>query len=138
MSVPAAAVMLHFRLEHAEPIRVEWRALDGTPLDGYKAQITAIILADGTRLPMDASAIVEQVVADPLGSITDFLISFTGLVGYAADHPDRAKLDRLVEEPASYVLEFVRDRDGAVAEEGVGYLVVERPAAMARRLGSAS
>lgn len=128
-------ILVNFRLDHATPIRVTWKAADGTPTDGYKPQITAIELADGGVLAMDGSAILEQAVPDPLGGVSDFLVSFTGVVGFPADHADRARVDKIVEEQVGYRLTFVRGDDGHVAVEGTDYTIVERPAAMARKLG---
>jgi hypothetical protein len=138
VSEPAAGnVLVNFRLDHATPIRVTWISADGTPLDGYKAQVTAIELADGARLAMDPSAILEQAVPDPLGGVNDFLISFTGMVGFAAGHADRARVDQLQlgDEPVGYALTFVHADDGRVAVEDRDYKITDRPKAMARKLG---
>src|SRR3954447_15018429 len=128
MSEPA--ILVNFRLDHGTPLRFKWLAHDGTPQDGYKAQIVAIELADGVKLAMDGSAIMEQVVPDPLGGVADYLLTFNGMVGFPKDHPDRAKVDAIVEQQIDYTLSFVHD-DGRVADEGKDYTISERPRAMA-------
>jgi len=60
---------------------------------------------------------------------------FTGMVGFTADHPDRARVDKLTEEQVGYVLAFVRD-DGTTVDEGTAYTISDRPKAMARKLGT--
>src|SRR3954469_2450218 len=97
-------VLVSFRLDRDRPLRIRWLATDGVPGDGYKAQVTAIKLADGTRLAMDASAILEQTAHDHSGGIASYLMSFNGLVGYAPEHPDRARIDQLVDEDIDYEL----------------------------------
>src|SRR5688500_5344414 len=109
-------VLVNYRLDQATPIRFRWLATDGHPGDGYKAQIVAIKLDDGARLAIDASAILEQVVPDPSGGFGDYLMTFTGMVGYAADHADRARVDKLDEESIDYEVSFIHE-DGHVAEE---------------------
>ncbi len=130
MSEPTA--MVSFRLDRESPMRIEWRAKDGTPGDGYKPQVTAFLFADGTKLVMHGSSILEQVAAD--GS--DFVITFNGMVGFAADHADRPRIEALAEEDVAYELELVHE-DGRIATEGRDYKVVEQPKARARRLGRA-
>ena len=130
MSEPA--ILVNFRLE--TPLHFKWLAKDGTPHDGYKAQIVAIELADGVKLAMDASAIMEQVVADPRGGAGDYLLTFNGMVGYPAGHPDRAKVDAIAEQPVDYTLSFVHD-DGRVADQGKDFTITERPRAVARKIG---
>jgi len=128
-------VLVSFRLDRDRPVRVKWHATDGVPGDGYKAQVTAIKLDDGTRLAMDGSAILEQVVPDPAGGIGGYLVTFTGMVGYAADHPDRARIDQMAEEEVGYELGFVRDDDTFhAAIEGQDYELRERPRALAARV----
>jgi len=125
-------VLVSFRLDRDRPVRVKWHATDGVPGDGYKAHITAIRLDDGTRLAMDSTAILEQVAPDPAGGIGGYLVSFTGMVGYAADHPDRPRIDQLMEEEVGYELGFIRDDDSyEPAVEGQDYELRERPRAMA-------
>lgn len=130
MSEPTA--MVSFRLDPETPMRVEWLATDGVPGGGYKPQVTAILFADGTRLVMHGSSILEQVAADG----ADYVITFNGMVGFAADHADRPRVERLTEEPVAYELELVHE-DGRVATEGKDYKVLEQPRARARRLGRA-
>ena len=125
-------VLVSFRLDRDRPVRVKWHATDGVPGDGYKAQVTAIKLDDGTRLAMDGSAILEQVAPDPAGGIGGYLVTFTGMVGYAADHPDRPRIEHLLEEEVGYELGFVRDDESYhAAVEGQDYELRERPRALA-------
>jgi hypothetical protein len=133
MSAPN--VLVNFRLERDRPLRLRWLATDGVPGDGYKAQITAIRLADGRRLAMDRSAILEQTAPDGAGGDGTYVLTFTGMVGFAADHPDRATVDALAEQDVDYDLEFVHDDSGRVAAEGTDYSIVERPRGTAKKLG---
>lgn len=126
-------VLVSFRLDRATPARVRWLATDGVPGDGYKAQVTAIVLADGARLEMHGSSIIEQTAPDPAGGIGGYLLTFNGMVGYAADHPDRARIEQLLDEEIDYELEFVHD-DGRLAVPEQDYKIVERPRAMARKM----
>lgn len=126
-------VLVSFRLDRDQPVRVRWLATDGVPGDGYKAQITAILLADGTRLAMHGSSILEQTAPDPGGGIGGYLMTFNGMVGYAADHADRPRVERLLDEEVDYELEFVHE-DGRVAVVDQDYKIVERPRGMARKL----
>ena len=131
MSAPS--VLVSFRLDRDQPARVRWLATDGVPGDGYKAQVIAILLADGTRLPMHGSSILEHTAPDPGGGIGGYLLAFSGVVGYAADDPDRARIEQLLDEEVGYDLEFVRE-DGRVAELDRDYKIVDRPRAMARKI----
>jgi hypothetical protein len=126
-------VLVNFRLDRDHPARVRWLATDGVPGDGYKAQITAILLADGTRLAMHGSSILEQTSPDPAGGIGGYLLTFNGMVGYASDHADRQRIERLLDEEVDYELEFVHE-DGRVAVLDQDYKIVERPRGMARKL----
>jgi hypothetical protein len=119
-------VLVNFRLDRDRPARVKWLATDGVPGDGYKAQVTAIRLADGGLLEMDSSAIMEQTAPDPAGGLGGYLVTFNGMVGFAADHPDRRKIDAIGDGEIDYDLAFVKD-DGTVAVENQDYKVVERP-----------
>ncbi len=127
-------VLVNFRLDRDRPMRIEWRATDGTPGNGYKAQVTAIKLDDGTRLAIEASAIVEQTEPDPAGGIGGYLLTFNGILGYAADHPDRKRVDGLGDEEIAYELEFVHEEDGRVAVENEDYKITQRPRGMAHKL----
>lgn len=127
-------VLVNFRLDRDRPLRLRWLASDGVPGDGYKAQITAIRLADGQRLAMDGSAIVEQTAPDPNGGAGAYLMTFNGMVGYHVDHPDRAAIDRLEDQEIEYDLELVHDDSGRVAVEGEDYKILERPRGRAHRL----
>jgi hypothetical protein len=120
-------VLVNFRLDRDKPARVKWLATDGVPGDGYKAQVTAIRLADGTTLAMDSSAIMEQTAPDPAGGLGAYLVTFNGMVGFASDHPDRAKIDTIGDGVIDYDLTFVKEEDGAVAVENQDYKVVEKP-----------
>lgn len=126
-------LLVNFRLDRDRPARVRWLATDGVPGDGYKAQITAILLSDGSRLPMHGSAILEQTAPDPAGGIGGYLLTFNGMVGYPAEHADRAHVEQLLEEEIDYELEFVHE-DGRVAVLDQDYRLVERPRGMARKM----
>lgn len=125
-------VLVSFRLDRETPLRVKWNATDGVPGDGYKPQVTAILLPDGTRLAMHGSSIMEQTQPDP-GRSHAYLMTFTGMVGYPSDHADRSHVDALAETEVDYELEFVAD-DGRVAVAGEDYEITERPRAMARNM----
>lgn len=127
-------VLVNFRLDKDRPVRLRWLATDGVPGDGYKAQITAIKLASGARLAMDGSAILEQTAPDASGGLGAYLMTFNGMVGYAADHPDRAHVDKLDDQEIEYELEFVHDDTERIAVEGEDYKLVERPAGWAHKL----
>jgi hypothetical protein len=124
-------VLVNFRLDAEHPLRLRWLASDGMPGDGYKPQIVAIRFTDGYRVAIDASAIVEQVAPGGGGA---FLVTFNGMVGYAANHPDRARIDRLDSEEVDYELEVIHDDSGRVAIPGEDYEVVDRPVARATKL----
>src|ERR1051325_2003310 len=127
-------VLVNFRLDRDRPMRLKWHATDGVPGDGYKAQVTVIKLNDGANLEMDSSAILEQTAPDPGGGIGAYLVTFNGMVGYASDHPDRARIDKLEDEEISYDMIFLREDDGRVAVEGEDYEIRERPRGMAHKL----
>ncbi|MBS1122738.1 MAG: hypothetical protein H6Q90_4966 [Deltaproteobacteria bacterium] len=131
MSAPT--VLVNFRLDRDKPLRVRWLATDGVPGDGYKAQITAIRLPDGERLQMDSSAILEQTAADPGGGIGGYYVTFNGMVGFASDHPDRARVDRLMDDQIEYDLQFVND-EGRVAVEEEDFKILDRPHGMAHKI----
>jgi len=126
-------VLVSFRLDADRPVRLKWQATDGVPGDGYKAQITAIRLG-GTTLAMDRSAILEQTGADPAGGLGGYLVTFSGVVGFAADHPDRPHVEALTDAEIEYDLEFVHEETGRVAVDGEDYRIVERPPGMAHRI----
>ena len=126
-------VLVNFRLDKDQPLRLRWLATDGVPGHGYKAQITAVKLSVG-RLAMDRSAIMEQTAPDQGGGLGAYTLTFNGMVGFAADHPDRAAIDKLDEEEIDYELEFVHDDSGRIASEGTDFTVVDRPRAWARKL----
>jgi hypothetical protein len=127
-------VLVNFRLDRDKPVRIKWHATDGVPGDGYKAQITVIKFDDGAKLEVDASAILEQTAADPAGGIGAYFVTFNGMVGFAADHPDRDRIDKINDEEIGYELEFVHDDGGRVAVEGEDYEVRDRPRAMAHKI----
>ncbi len=126
-------VLVNFRLDRDKPMRVKWLATDGVPGDGYKAQVTAIRLLDGDRLEMDRSAILEQTAPDPGGGIGGYLVTFNGMVGFASDHRDRARVERLTDDQIEYDLEFVSD-EGRIAIEDEDYKILDRPHGMAHKI----
>ncbi|HUS30355.1 MAG TPA: hypothetical protein VMZ53_17725 [Kofleriaceae bacterium] len=134
MSAPN--VLVNFRLDKDRALRLKWLADDGAPGDGYKAQITAIKLMDGARLAMDKSAILEQTMPDPDGGVGGYLMTFNGMVGFAADHPDRKLVEALVDQEIEYELELVHDESGRVAVENTDFRIVERPRGLAKKLPS--
>ena len=122
--------MVRFTLGRETPLRVKWLAGDGSPGDGYKAQVTAIVLPDGTRLAMHGSSILEQAQRDG----DDFVVTFTGMVGYAEDHADFAHVSKLTDAEVDYEIEFVHeDGHSAPADQ---FQIVDRPRAHAKKLGS--
>jgi hypothetical protein len=127
-------VLVNFRLDRDRPVRVKWLATDGVPGDGYKAEVRSIAFDDGARLTMDASAILEQTAPDPSGGLGAYLVTFNGMVGYAADHPDRQRIDKMLDEEIGYELAFVREIDHHVAVEGEDYEVRDLPRGMAHKL----
>jgi hypothetical protein len=127
-------VLVSFRLAADTPLRLRWLATDGTPGDGYKPQVTAIKLMDGSRLAMHTSAIIEQTAPDPGAGATAFIMTFNGMVGFDTSHPDRAIVDALVDQEIEYELDFIQDDTGKVAVENTDYRIVERPRGMARKL----
>ncbi|HSN29233.1 MAG TPA: hypothetical protein VLT45_23250 [Kofleriaceae bacterium] len=132
MSEPA--VLVNFRLDKESPLRFRWLATDGVPGDGYKAQITAIKLAGGGVLEMDGSSIVEQTAPDAAGGLGAYLLTFSGMVGYASDHPNRKQIDKLDDQQIEYDLAFVHDDSGRVAIENEDYKIVDRPRGWLRKL----
>ena len=126
-------VLVNFRLDKDQPVKLRWLATDGVPGDGYKAQVTAVKLSVG-RLAMDHTAIIEHTVPDPDSGDGAFVMTFNGMVGFAADHPDRGLIDKLASEEIDYELEFVHDDSGRIAVEGTDFTIVERPRAWARKL----
>ena len=127
-------VLVNFRLDKDQPLRLRWLATDGVPGDGYKAQVTAIKLQSGGKLAMDNTAILEQTAPDPGGGLGAYLLTFNGMVGYAADHPDRGVIDTLADQEIEYDLEFIHDDSGRRAVEERDYHIVERPRGWARKL----
>ena len=130
----ASNVLVSFRLDRERAVRLKWLATDGVPGDGFKAQITAIKLMDGGRLAMDKSAILEQTAPDPEGGVGGYLMTFNGIVGFAADHPDRKTIDAMVDQEIEYELELVHDETGRVAAENTDYRIVEKPRGVAKKL----
>jgi len=127
-------VLVNFRLDRDRPMRIKWHATDGVPGDGYKAQVTAITLDDGARLQMDSTAILEQTAPDAAGGIGAYLVTFSGMVGFAGDHPDRARIDKLEDEEIGYEMAFIHEEDGRIAVEGEDYEIRDRPRGMAHKL----
>lgn len=130
-------VLVNFRLNPDRPIRVKWLATDGVPGDGYKAQVTSIRLGPVT-LAMDASAILEQTAPDPAGGIGGYMVSFNGMVGFAADHPDRKHVEVLTDAEIEYELAFVHEETGREAVEHEDYKILDRPPAMAHKISGRS
>ncbi|HEX7838085.1 MAG TPA: hypothetical protein VF469_11510 [Kofleriaceae bacterium] len=127
-------VLVNFRLDRDRPMRIRWLATDGVPGDGYKAQVTVIRLDDGSHLEMDSSAILEHTAPDPTGGIGAYLVTFNGMVGFASDHPDRARIDQLEDEEIGYDMVFIREHDDRLAVEGEDYEIRDRPRGMAHKL----
>src|SRR5678815_308247 len=96
-------------------------------------RVTTIKLDDGAVLEMDSLAILEQTAPDPAGGIGAYLVTFNGMVGFASDHPDRARIDKLEDEEIGYEMVFLRD-DGRAAVEGEDYEIRDRPRATAHKL----
>jgi hypothetical protein len=119
-------ILVNFRLRE-QPMRIRWLATDGVPGDGYKAQVTAVILDGGTRLAMDKSSILEQTAPDAAGGIGAYQVTFNGIVGFAADHGDREVIELLKDGEIDYDIEFVREHDDAVAVEDQDFRVIDRP-----------
>ncbi len=130
----ADKVMIAFQLKADTPVRISWKAQDGTPGDGYKSQITAIILPDGKRIMIGANEIVEACIPDPASAARDYNLSFAGVVTYADDHPFHAVVAGIDEERVSYDLEFVRP-DGSRATEEQDFEIRDRPPALAASMG---
>ena len=87
-------VLVNFRLDKDQPLRFKWLATDGVPgrwLQGPGHRDQARRAA--ARLAMDASAILEQTAPDPGGGLGAYPLTFNGMVGFAADHPDRKVVD---------------------------------------------
>jgi len=126
-------VLVNFRLDRDKPVRLKWLATDGVPGDGYKAQITAIRLSDGAKLQMDGSAILEQTAPDASGGIGAYLVTFNGMVGFASDHPDRERIEKITDNEIDYDLEFVTE-EGRVAVEEEDYKILDRPRGMAHKI----
>lgn len=123
--------MLRVVLGRENPMRVRWLGADGVPGDGYKVQVTALVLPDGTRVAMHGSSILEQ--AQPAGDDT-FAVTFTGMIGYAADHADYERVAALNGAEVDYEIEFVHeDGNSAPASD---YEVIERPRAIATNLAN--
>lgn len=123
--------MLRVVLSRENPLRLRWRATDGVPGDGYKAQITALVLPDGTRLAMHGSSIMEQ--AQQAGGDT-YTVTFTGMIGYAKDHADYAHVEKLAGAEVDYELEFVHEEGRTASPDD--YEIVERPRAIATNLAN--
>ena len=127
-------VLVNFRLDKEAPLRFRWMATDGVPGDGYKAQVTAIKLAGGAVLEMDGSSIVEQTAPDSAGGLGAYLLTFSGMIGYASDHPNRKQIDKLEDQQVEYDLVFVHDDSERIAVENEDYKIIERPRGWLRKL----
>lgn len=126
-------VMLRVVLGRDNPLRLRWNATDGAPGDGYKAQVTALVLPDGTRLAMHGSSVMEQ--AQHAGDNT-YTVTFTGMVGYPPGHADYDHVAKLTDAEVDYDIEFVHE-DGHTAAEDA-FEIVDRPPALAKNLASGS
>jgi len=127
-------VLVNFRLDKEAPLRFRWLATDGVPGDGYKAQVTAIKLAGGAVLEMDGSSIVEQTAPDAAGGLGAYMLTFSGMIGYASDHPNRKQIDKLEDQQVEYDLVFVHDDSERIAVENEDYKIIERPRGWLRKL----
>jgi hypothetical protein len=127
-------VLVNFRLDKDRPMRLKWLATDGVPGDGYKAQVTAIKFNNGSKIQLDTTAILEQTAPDAGGGIGAYLLTFNGMVGYAADHPDRKIVDTLEDQEIEFDLEFIHDETGRVAIDNEDFKILERPRAWARKI----
>lgn len=127
-------VLVSFRLDRERPLRVRWLASDGVPGDGYKAQVTAIVLADGTRLAMHGTSIIEQSQPDAAGGKGAYLVTFNGVVGYGASHEHRGVVEKLGEAEVDYEVEFTRDDGAGAAVPDQDFKIVDKPRAMARTM----
>jgi hypothetical protein len=61
-------------------------------------------------------------------------VTFNGMVGFAADHPDRRRIDQVDDGEIDYDLAFVKEEDGSVAVEDQDYRVVDRPRGAVHKL----
>ena len=127
-------VMIAFQLKADAPVRISWKAQDGSPGDGYKSQITTIILPDGKRITIGANEIVEACIPDASSAAEDYILSFAGVVTYLEDHPIYPIVSLIDEDRVSYDLEFVRP-DGSRAVEEQDFEIRDRPTALAARIG---
>jgi hypothetical protein len=126
-------VLVNFRLNPDRPIRLKWLATDGVPGDGYKAQITAVMIS-GQRLAMDGSAILEQTAPDHAGGVGGYLVTFNGMVGFADDHEHRKLVEDIEDIEISYELTFIHDDTERVAVENEDYKILESPSAMYHKI----
>jgi hypothetical protein len=125
-------VMLRVVLGREQPMRLRWLGTDGAPGDGYKAQVIAVVLPDGTRLGMHGSSVLEQTTLHG----DEYHVTFTGMIGYAADHADYAHVEKLASADVDYEIDFVHE-DGHSAPAGT-FEVVEQPRALAQNLANPS
>jgi hypothetical protein len=86
---------------------------------------------------MDSTAILEQTAPDAAGGIGAYLVTFNGMVGYASDHPDRGRIDKLDSEEIAFDIVFLREDDGRLAVLGEDYEIREHPRAVAHKLSKA-
>jgi hypothetical protein len=85
---------------------------------------------------MDSSAILEQTAPDAAGGLGAYLLTFSGMVGYAADHPHRKLIEGLDDQEIEYDLTFVHDDSGRLAVENEDFKIVDRPRGWLRKLSS--
>ena len=125
--------MLRVVLGRDNPMRLRWNATDGAPGDGYKAQVTALVLPDGTRLAMHGSSVMEQ--AQHAGD-NMYTVTFTGMIGYEPGHADYDHVAALTDAEVDYDIEFVHE-DGHTATDDA-FEIIDRPPALAKNLASGS
>ena len=65
----------------------------------------------------DASGILEETGPEPSGGIGAYLVTFNGMVGFASDHPDRPRIDKLDDEEMEAIRRsLAQDREKAHRE----------------------
>lgn len=124
--------MLRVVLGREHPMRLRWHGTDGAPGEGYKAQVTTVVLPDGTRLGMHGSSVLEQTALHG----DEYHVTFTGMIGYAPDHADFAAVEKFASAEVDYEVDFVHEDGHSAPADAVE--VVERPRALAQNLANPS